>query len=513
MKKSLSKITRISLLLTIFFALDKGVAFIRQVVIARQFGLSPDLDAFNVANNVPDLLFALISGGALAMAFIPILAETIKKDSRDAAWALFSKIANLAFLVTAVLAILVALLAEPLVGMRLGIAPGFNTSQQALVVELMRMNLVATLIFSISGLVMAGLQANQHFLLPAIAPLLYNIGQIFGAIFLAPEGGTNIAGITIPSLGMGIQGLVVGVILGAILHLGVQIPGLIRNGFQWTAQIGFNDTRVTRVLSLMGPRIVTMLFIQFIFLVRDNLASRLETGAVTALTYGWMIMQVPETLIGTAIGTALLPTLSEQHSLQQKESYQQTIQKAVKVLIGLMLPIAAVLSIGITPFLEPVFRFGDQGSQLMVWVTRGFLAGIVGHSLMEVMARSFYARQDALTPLFTAGITVVLYIGLGSILYRTLGAPGISLTDTTAYTLQAVILIFLLQKKANIQIRIGSTIWRAGAAAILGGTGALLVLSWLNQSSPWLAGAVSLLAGGVVSLPWIWTEIKMLLHL
>jgi len=174
----MSRLTKTSLLLAFFFALDKIAALLRQIIIARQFGLSAELDSFNVANNLPDMLFALISGGALAIAFIPVLSEVLSRQGRNAAWELFSRIANLAFLVTGLLAIVIAVLADSLVRWELGVAPGFGPEQQGLVVMLMRMNLIATLIFSISGLIMAGLQANQHFLLPAMAPLLYNIGQI-----------------------------------------------------------------------------------------------------------------------------------------------------------------------------------------------------------------------------------------------------------------------------------------------------------------------------------------------
>jgi putative peptidoglycan lipid II flippase len=121
------------------------------VIIARQFGLSAELDSFNVANNLPDMLFALISGGALAMAFIPVLSEVLTQDGRKQAWDLFSRIANLAFIVTAGFCSVIALLASPIVRWELGIAPGFERSQQELVVSLMRLNLIATLIFSISG--------------------------------------------------------------------------------------------------------------------------------------------------------------------------------------------------------------------------------------------------------------------------------------------------------------------------------------------------------------------------
>ncbi len=385
----MSRLTRVSILLAFFFGLDKVVAFLRSIIIARQFGLSSELDAFNVANNVPDLLFALISGGALAMAFIPVLAETRTLEGREKAWELFSRIANLAFLVTAGLAVIVAALAGPLVRAEVGIAPGFTFQQQNLVIHLMRLNLVATVIFSISGLVMAGLQANQHFLLPAMAPLLYNIGQIFGAVILSPEKGYQVGGVTLPAFGLGVQGLVYGVILGAVLHLGVQAPGLAKYRFRWIPSLGLATRPVKKVLSLMGPRLVTMLAIQLIFIVRDNLASRLAEGAVSSLTYGWMIMQAPETVLGTAIGIALLPTLSEMAAREEWDGFQQTVQRAMQALLAISLPLAVVLSLGLPPLLSVVFDFGAEGTQLLTWVSRGFLAGLAGQCLMELAVRSF----------------------------------------------------------------------------------------------------------------------------
>ncbi len=209
----MSQVSKAAALLFVFYGVDKILAILRQVLTARIFGLSPELDAFNAANNLPDLLFALISGGALAIAFIPVLSEVLTKSGKPQAWQLFSRIANLAFLVTAVLAIIVAIFADQIVGWRLGIAPGFQSEQQKLVAELMRLNLMATLIFSISGLVMAGLQANQHFFLPALAPVLYNTGQIFGALVLSPETGFKIGPVTFPAFGLGIHGLVYGVLI------------------------------------------------------------------------------------------------------------------------------------------------------------------------------------------------------------------------------------------------------------------------------------------------------------
>ncbi len=510
----MTHLTRTSLLLAFFFALDKGLAILRQVIIARQFGLSAELDAFNAANNVPDMLFTLISGGALAMAFIPVLSETLTLHGRQKAWELFSRVANLAFLVTAALAVVVMIWAEPMVRWELGVAPGFSFTQQDLVIQLMRMNLVATLIFSISGLVIAGLQANQHFLLPAMAPLLYNLGQIFGALILSPEKGYSLGGVTLPAFGLGVHGLVYGVILGAMLHLGIQIPGLIIYRFHWTPGLGLNLPEVRKVLSLLGPRLVTMGFIQLIFLVRDNLASRLAEGAVTVLSYGWMIQQVPETLIGTAIGTAILPTLAEQISRQELQAFKETIERAVRVLLALTLPSAVILALGLRPLLAFAFGFDAQGTDLLMWVTRGFLIGLAGHSLLEVMARSFYAQQDALTPLLAAGLNVGLYILLGSLLFRSLGAPGISLTDSLAFTTQALFLLALLNRRLISRLSVFKPLGRVLLACLTGAAGVVLSATVLDRlQMPLVTGVLSMAIGLLVALPFLWKEVRILTRL
>lgn len=510
----MSRLTRTSILLAFFFALDKAVAFLRTVIVARQFDLSQEYDAFNVANNIPDLLFALISGGALAMAFIPVLSEVMTKHGRQQAWDLFSRIGNLAFLVTAGLAVVVAVLAGPLVRSQIGVAPGFGPQQQDLVIELMRLNLIAMLIFSISGLVMAGLQSNQHFLLPAMAPLLYNIGQIIGALILSPEQGYTIGSFTLPAFGFGVQGLVYGVILGALFHLGIQIPGLVRYQFQWTPRIGLNTEPVRKVLVLMGPRLVTMLMIQLIFYVRDNLASRLETGAVSALTLGWTIMQVPETLIGTAIGIALLPTLSEMIAREEREAYQSTIQRAMQVIVAVTLPIAVLLSIGLRPLLGLAFSFDAAGTELLMWTVRGFLFGLTGQCLLEVLVRSFYARQDAITPMITAGINFVVFLVLSVVLFQMFGAPGISLADSLAFTSQAILLLVLLNRRLVMRLSPLNSLARAALAAVIGGVIVYgISLLPISAGQPLVMGVAGLAAGGLVALLPIWKEIRLLLHL
>ncbi|MBF8285409.1 MAG: conserved rane protein of unknown function [Anaerolineales bacterium] len=418
-----------------FFGLDKIVALGRQVIIARYFGLDPVLDAYNASNNLPDTLFALISGGALAIAFIPVLTETLDREGRAGAWKLFSLVANLAFVVTALCAALIALF--PLVLVRRVVTPGFSLEQQLLVADLMRLNLIATLIFSISGLVMGALQANQHFFLPALAPIFYNIGQIVGVILLKPA--------------FGIHGLAYGVILGAALHLAIQVPGLVRYQFKWTPRLTLADDGVRRVLRLMGPRILTLGFINLVFIANDNLASRLGTnGAISALAYGWLILQLPETVIGTAVGTALLPTLSEYVSRGEHAELKRLLRRAIAILLAVTIPVALASLVLVRPAVKLVFEgraFTAENSELVILAARMFLLGLAGHSLVEIAARTFYAHQDARTPLFLAALTLSLYIVFGTALTPQLNFAGLALANSLAFTTEAIVMLFILHRR------------------------------------------------------------------
>jgi putative peptidoglycan lipid II flippase len=496
----LSFLARTSLLVGFFFFLDKILAFARSIIIARTFSLSFELDAFNVANNLPDLLFALISGGALAMAFIPVLSSALTLRGRAAAWDLFSRVANLAFVVTGCAAILIAVFAPQIVRAEIGIAPGFNANQQSLIAGLMRLNLIATLIFSISGLVMASLQANQHFLLPALAPTLYNVGQIFGALMLAPR--------------FGVHGLVYGVILGAILHLSIQIPGLIKYQFRWTPSLKL-DPAVVEALKLVGPRLLTMFMIQLMFIARDNFASRLDQiGAISSLTYGWMIMQVPETLIGTAIATVLLPTLSELAARSDWRAFQQTIEKALRMLIALTLPAAAVIAAGIHPLIRAAFGFDAAGTDLLTLTTRVYLITLCGYAVQEIAARAFYARKEAWYPFFAVAIRMAIYIVIAVIAllaFRAVGAPAIAFAELSL-TVEAVVMFIWLSRKMHQPLKINSALFKGLLAALIGGALAYGLAVFVPGSAV-LTALLGMAVGGTVALLIVWKEARLLMQL
>jgi putative peptidoglycan lipid II flippase len=516
--KKLSFLTKTSLLLFILFGVDKVLAFLRQIIVSRQFQLSAPYDAFNSANSLPNLLYSLISGGTLAMALIPILSETLTANGRRDLWNVFSRVANIFFLIAAGVAALIAVFARPIVGSQIGIVPGFSPSQQVLVTHLMQLNLIATLIFSLSGLVMSGLQANQHFLFPALAPIFYNVGQLFGALVLSPSKPYSFGPVHLPAFGLGVYGLVYGVIIGAALHLAIQIPGLVKYQFHWTPSISLKDERVRHVLRLVGPRMITIFFIQATFIARNNLASRLPealaVGAISALTIGWDLMQVPETLIGTAIGTALLPTISEQAASNDWEGFQATIQRAVRVLVAICLPVAAILGAVIHPLIRSVFGLNEAGTTLLTWTVRVYLLALAGESVLEVASRAFYARKDALRPLAASFINSVLFIGGGTLIllrWPEWGAPGIALLEM-AFTVEAAILLIWLNRLLPVKVTLGTSLLRGLAGALVGGGLAYGLALWLPLSGT-LSSLLALPVGFAASLPFIWPEVKLLLQL
>jgi putative peptidoglycan lipid II flippase len=257
-----------------------------------------------------------------------------------------------------------------------------------------------------------------------------------------------------------------------------------------------------------------MIFIQLIFIVRDNIASRLSTGSVSALTYGWMFFQVPETFIGTAIGTAMLPSLAELAAKKEWKEFSGTIEKAVQTLIVLTLPIAFVLGSGLGAVISTAFKFTPEQTDLVLWVSRGYLLGLAGQCVLEVAVRSFYAQKDAITPLWAAGLNLIIFLGLAAGLTSLLGAIGISLADCLAYTREAVILLWVFKKKIHQEINFSSSIPRGLAAALIGGVITTISLLFLkNYVRPLYASLVAMMIGSGATLPFIWKEMKQLTRL
>jgi putative peptidoglycan lipid II flippase len=314
---------------------------------------------------------------------------------------------------------------------------------------------------------------------------------------------------------LGVEGLVYGVILGAVLHLGIQIPGLVKYEFHWTPSVTLKDEGVQKALKIMGPRVATMFGIQLVFIARDNFASRLGTvGAVTALTYGWMIMQVPETLLGTAIATAILPTLSEYAAAENWTKFHEVLERAIRVLIALTLPLATILSAGLLPLVRLVFTFNADGTALLTWTARAYLLALAGYAIQEVLSRAFYARKEALVPLGTIFVRLSIYIAAGILVVKffpQLSATGLALAEL-AVAVEAALMLYLMDARLPTRVSALSSLWRGLAAALLGGASAYAVALYLPGGAV-VTAIIGMMVGALVALPIVWQEIRLLFNL
>jgi len=246
--------------------------------------------------------------------------------------------------------------------------------------------------------------------------------------------------------------------------------------------------------------------------MQDNLASRLDVGSVTALAYGWLIMQVPETIIGTALGTALLPTLSEFFAKGDDDQFETSIHRAIRILLALNIPITVLMMVGIRPLVQIAFNFDPAGTDLVVWAARAYLVGLVGHSLLEIGARSFYARQNPRIPLLAAVISTASFFLLSILLFQLLGASGIGLSNSLAFTIEAIFLLFLLSRQFPKILKQKDLLLRVAIGSLLGGLLTYASLQLLPLS-PILGTIVALSIGSLAIIPFIRPELKELTRL
>ncbi len=429
----------------IAYVFSSVINLAKGVVILRAFGTGMENEAFWAANRVSEVLFNLVAGGALASAFIPTFSSFLARKQKENAWKLASAIINLVFIIISLLAVLAAIFAPQVV--RYILAPGFvdDPEKFQLTVQLLRIILPSTVIFSISGLIMGILNAHQSFLFPALAPSMYSLGMIFGVLFLSPR--------------MGIFGLAWGVVLGASFHLIVQLPKQFKLGGNYWPVLGLNNSAVREVGTLMLPRLAGVAVVQLNFLVNTNLASRYSEGSVTGLTYGFTLMLMPLMLIAQAIAIASLPTFSAQAALGKLDEMRNSLSTTLRAVFMLSIPAAVGMIILRYPLIKVLYEngttFTTESTELVAWALLWYTVGLVGHSAVEILSRAFYAMKDTKTPVVVGviamSINIMLSILLGSLFLRIgwLAIGGLALANSIATGLESIVLLIILRKRMN----------------------------------------------------------------
>ncbi|HEY70394.1 MAG TPA: murein biosynthesis integral membrane protein MurJ [Anaerolineae bacterium] len=485
------QIARAAGVVMVGFVLSSLTGLAKWVLVSHGFGTGAEIDAFNAANRVPDLLFNLMAAGALASAFIPTFTSFLTQDDRSGGWRLASSIANLVFVVMSAAAVVVWFLAPWLV--RYVLAPGFDGAQITLTVNLLRLLLPTAVIYGISGLLMGVLNAHQHFLLPALAPTMSWLGWILGVLVLAPR--------------MGIMGLAWGVVVGAVMHLLVQLPALPRRKPRYHLTFGLRNPAVRQVGRLIPPRLLGSAVVQINFLVNTMLASMQPIGSLTGITLGFVLMLMPQGVIAQAIAIAALPTFSEQVARGEIKEMRSSLASTLRGVVFLALPASLGLILLRRPLVAVLFQrgaFDAQSTEQVSWALLWFAAGLVGHSLLEIVSRAFYAMKDTKTPAFvgTAAMTLNVIFSLAfSALFVRLGwmpHGGLALANSLATAIESAVLLWLMSRRLQgldlVRIRRGllSTLLASVVmtSAVFGWT------FWMRESPAWLLAVGGVVVGG-----------------
>lgn len=471
------------------FGLSNVFGLIRQILVSREFGTSAELDAFNAASTYPDLIFSLVAGGALASAFIPTLTTFLTKNDREGGWYLSSVIINLVFVILGTISFLSILAAPWIVSTVL--APSYSPEMQALTVSILRILLIAPTIFGISGIFMGILNAHQSFIWPALAPSMLWIGMILGVVFLAPW--------------IGIYGLAWGYVLGAFLHLLIQLPAILRQaGRRYFFTIDIHFAAVREVGRLMGPRLLGVAAVQINFVVNTILATGMVVGSLASIKYAWAIMTMPQVIIAQSIAIAALPTFSTQVASGKIEEMRSSLAATLRGVIILSIPAMVGLIILRKPIIAALFQRGAftvDSTELVAWALLWYAIGLLGHGGVEILSRAFYSMHDTKTPVLISigamGLNVVLSLLFVQLFERIGWWPfgGLALANSLATALEMVVLWTLMSKR--IDGIDGGLIWKGFLQSSLGSLvmGCGLII-WINLSQGYPAWVIGI--GGVL---------------
>lgn len=458
-------LARAGLVVTAAFFLSRVLGWLRLVVISTSFGAQGDLDAYFAAFRIPDLIFQLVAAGAISSALIPVLAGLLATNEEQRAWRVVSTVINLMMVVLLMLALVVAVFAPSIIPF---FTPGFDAVQNELTVRLTRIMLLSPVLLALGAVASSVLNTKGRFGASAVAPLLYNLAIIAAAVVLAPF--------------MGVEALALGVVLGSLAHLLVQLPPLLRHGrFEYDFQLDLSDPAARQALLLMAPRALGLGTTQITFLVNTTLASGLGTGSIVAYNVAFTILQIPLGVIGIPLGVILLPSLARAVATGATREFASIVLRSMRLLLYVMLFLSAVTMVlrrQVVTLLFDYGRFDERAIDLTANTLLYFLVGLAGHSMIVILARAFYSAQDTRTPVMAAMISVGVNVVVSIATVGTLGLSGLALGIAAGAWVESAILIVLLwQRTPGIHLEsLGRAIVEFLVGSVLAALAAVVVV-------------------------------------
>jgi len=421
---------------------SRALGFVRDAVIAWFFGAGFSSDAFIAAFRIPNLLRRLFAEGALSSAFIPVFTEYVVNDDQDEAFSL----ARSAFRMLSVILIIVTvggILLSPWI-VRL-IAPGFDPEKMTLTVTLTRLMFPYFFCIGLVALCMGILNVLGHFAAPAFAPVLLNLAIIGSVFFISPI-------MTTP-----IIGLALGVLVGGVLQLALQLPVLVRKGFRFWETAGLMHPGLKKMGIAIVPIILGGAVYQINIVAGTLLGSLLSEGSVTYLYFADRLVQFPLGIFAIAASTALLPSLSRQAAARDFDELKNTFAHALRLIFFISMPAMVGLIVLREPVVALLFQRGEfdaAATQLTAHAVLYYSLGLWAFSAVRIVTATFFALQDTRTPVLMAIISIIANIILGVILMKPLAHGGLALATSLASILNLGLLVQALRAK------LGSLGWR-----------------------------------------------------
>ena len=491
-----------ALIVLVGFVASGLLGLVRIAVVGAQFGTGAAYDAFAAAQQLPESVFVLVAGGALGSSFIPIYAKYRAIDQEQAS-RLASAVMTLSAAGAGLLGLLVYVFAPQLVSLVLYRERALD--QQQLMTEMVRLMMFTPFIFSISGLLMGLLQSHAVFWLPAIAISMNNIGIIIGALFISP--------LLPPHPGVGqvgdlnIMGLAYGAVLSAILHLLVQLPGVIKLPARLRPLLSLRVPGVTDVLRLMGPRVFGLAVVQINFHVNIILANTMVEGSVGVIRWSFMLTFFVLGMIAQSHGSAVFPTLAALRAEGDYDGFKDRLSRAMRNVLYLSFPASALLIVLGEPMVSILQRgeWTSESTQAVAWALSFYAIGISGFALLEVLSRAFYAMEDTRTPVIAGTLAMLSNIVLNLIFIRVIGDPeslargafaGLALANALTTIVEALALWWLMRRRLD---RHGSERGIHDREVIVSAGGSLL-LSLLMAAALWLLTLAMPSGGGTLAL-------------
>ena len=455
---------------------SRVLGYARDFFIARIFGASLATDAFFVAFKIPNLLRRMFAEGAFSQAFVPILGGYRHTHSAEDTRALVDSVATLLFIALVVTAAL-GIAAAPLIVYVT--APGFAAEPEkfALTVQLLRITFPYIVFISLVALAAGILNTWNRFAVPAITPALLNVCFIIGAAFLAPY------------FDPPVLVLAWAVFAGGALQLVFQLPFLVRLGVFPRWRLDFSHPGLRRVLLLMAPAAFGVSVSQISLVINQIFASFLPTGSVSWLYYADRLMELPAGVLGVALGTILLPSLSKYHAQAKHDDYARLLDWGLRLAVLLAVPSAVALAVLALPLVSALFNYGRFGPE-DAWMTRqalvAYSVGLVGMILVKILAPGFYARQNVVTPVKIGLLTLLATQAMNLVFIGPLRHAGLALAIGLGACLNAALLYRMLRKHGVYTPQPGWALFllKVGAAVALM---AVVLYLAMGPASWWLA--------------------------